>query len=243
MLESPKIIGGRYVGVLKETTPSALEIRRSIRKYVDKPVPDELVRQVLVEARWAPSCINSQSTLAYVLSGKPFEDFKAEVRKRSEDEVPAVSDVPIGGPWTPRQDACIRELRETRSTWCAAEEERLGIETETAPVHPLVTGAAVHGAPLLLVLAFDKSISVNTGCFDSGIFCMAITLAAQDHGLGTCIVANPIRYSDLVHKYIPGLEDKNVVMGIAMGYPDYEAVINRFPRSRMAPEDYITFVR
>jgi nitroreductase len=250
MLESSMIIGGIPVGVLRETTacagdatPSALVTRRSIRKYLDTPVSDDLVQQVLVEARWAPSCSNSQSTLVYVLSGKPFEDFKAELRKLSLVNVPAESDVPIGGPWTPAQEVRTQVFKEFRSVWCAAEEQRLGIEPEPAPANPLVAGAAVHGAPLLLVLAFDKAVSVNTGCFDSGLFAMAITLAAQQRGLGTCIVANPIRYSDLMHKYIPGLQDKKVVMGIAMGYPDADAIINRFPRSRMTPEGYIAFVR
>ncbi len=96
---------------------------------------------------------------------------------------------------------------------------------------------------MLLVLAFDKIISRDTGCFDAGVFAMAITVAAQDRGLGTCIVGNPIRYSDLMRKYIPGLEDKNVVIGIAIGYPDREAIVNRFPRSRMLPQDYLTYVR
>jgi nitroreductase len=238
------------VSVLKETTaaagaaaPSGLVTRRSMRKYQDKPIEDDLLKQVLIKARWAPSCINSQSTFVYALSGKPFEEFKAEVRKRSQVNVPAQSDVPIGGPWTPAQEVRIQVFREFRSTWCAAEEERLGVEPEPAPANPLVAGAAVHGAPMLLVLAFDKALSVNTGCFDAGLFAMAITLAAQEHGLGTCIVANPIRYGDLMHKYIPGIEDKNVVMGIAIGYPDTEAIVNRFPRSRMLPEEYLTFVR
>jgi nitroreductase len=238
------------MGVQRETTasagdatPSTLVTRRSTRRYLDKPVADELVQQMLVEARWAPSCINSQSTFVYVLSGKPFDEFKAEVRKRSLVNVPAQSDVPIGGPWTPAQEVRIQVFREFRSTWCAAEEERLGVDPEPPPTNPMVAGAAVHGAPLLLILAFDKAISVNTGCFDSGIFAMAITLAAEEHGLGTCIVANPVRYSDLVHKYVPGLEDKNVVMGIALGYPDREAIVNRFPRSRVPLESFVTFVR
>ncbi len=157
--------------------------------------------------------------------------------------MPAESDLPIGGPWTSAQEDRIKEFRQIRSTWCAAEEERLGVPPDPPPSNPSVGGAAVHGAPLLLVLAFDKAMSFNTGCFDAGIFAMAITLAAQEHGLGTCIVANPIRYSDLVRKYVPGLEDKTVVIGIALGYPDLDAIVNRFPRSRVLPQDYVTFVR
>lgn len=226
-----------------EAAPSPLLTRRSIRKYLDRPVADELVLQVLAKARWAPSAVNSQSTWVYVLSGKPFQDFKAELRQRSEDQVPPSSDLPGGGPWTPAQEARMKEFFEIRSTWCAAEEERLGLEPQPAPANPMVAGAAVHGAPLLMVLAFEKAISVHTGCFDAGLFAMAITLAAQEHGLATCIASSVIRYADLVRKYVPGLNDKTIMTGIAMGYPDLEAVINRFPRSRMLPKDYTTFVK
>ena len=65
----------------------------------------------------------------------------------------------------------------------------------------------------MLVLAFDKAISVYTGCFDAGLFAMAITLAAHERGLGTCIVGSAVRYADLMHKHLPDLDDKNVVDG------------------------------
>jgi nitroreductase len=124
------------VGVLRETTssaagdagPSALVTRRSIRKYLDKPLPDELVQQVLVEARWAPSSSNTQSTYVYALSGRPFEQFKADLRKNSEDEVPPASDLDARPQWPPRFEARRNELMQIRSTWCAAEEERMGLK-------------------------------------------------------------------------------------------------------------------
>ena len=34
--------------------------RRSVRKYADRPVPDELVEQILEAGRWAPSGLNNQ---------------------------------------------------------------------------------------------------------------------------------------------------------------------------------------
>jgi len=226
-----------------ETAPSSLLVRRSIRKYLDEPVPDKLVEQVLAEARWAPSARNTQSTHVYVLSGRPFDKFKNDLHKYSEKDVPVVSDLPMGTRWTPPQEARITELMDIRSTWCAAEEERRGLEPTPPPANPMVAGAAIHGAPLMLVLAFDTAISVHTGCFDAGIFAMAITLAAHERGLGTCIVGSAVRYSELVHKHVPGLENKSVVMGIALGYPDTEAPINLFPRSRARLEEYVTFVR
>ena len=37
--------------------------------------------------------------------------------------------------------------------------------------------------------------------------------------------------------------EKSVVIGIAMGYPDMEAPVNQFPRSRAPLEEYVTFVK
>jgi nitroreductase len=227
----------------EDATPSALLARRSIRKYLDKPVPNELIEQVLAEARWAPSTRNTQSTHVYALSDKPFDKFKNDLRKYSEDNVPAVSDLPMGTRWTPQQEGRIMELMEIRSTWCAAEEKRRGLEPTPPPANPMVAGAAIHGAPLMLVLAFDRAISAYSGCFDAGLFAMAITLAAHERGLGTGIVGSAVRYSELVRKHVPGLDDKSVVVGIAMGYPDLEAPVNLFPRSRAHLEEYVTFVK
>ena len=44
--------------------------RHSIRDYLNKPVDDALIEQVLEAARWAPSACNIQPTLFIVLNGK-----------------------------------------------------------------------------------------------------------------------------------------------------------------------------
>ena len=48
----------------------ALTGRRSIRKYADKPVSDELVRRVLEAGIWAPSAKNGQQWCFTVLTGE-----------------------------------------------------------------------------------------------------------------------------------------------------------------------------
>jgi nitroreductase len=217
--------------------------RRAIRKYLPQPVPDEVVRDLLTEARWAPSATNTQSTYVYVLSGEPFAQFKADLRKYSEDNVPPVSDIEMPPKWPAKFEARMKELFEARTSFCAAENARLGIEPPAEPVPPMVAAAEIFGAPILLVLAFNKDIPLASGIFDGGLFAMAITLAAQARGLGTCIVGGAMRYSELVRKNVPGLDDKNILVGIALGYADPEAPINRFPRTRVPVDEYATFVR
>ena len=51
--------------------------RRSIRAYTTEPVADDLVRDILDQARWAPSSQNTQPWRVWVLSGDALERFKA----------------------------------------------------------------------------------------------------------------------------------------------------------------------
>jgi nitroreductase len=72
---------------------TTLAQRRAVRAYKSDPVPDELVREILAEARWAPSATNTQSTYIYVLSGDPLATFKASLREYAESEAPANPDL------------------------------------------------------------------------------------------------------------------------------------------------------
>lgn len=56
----------------------ALESRRSIRKYQDKPVDRELIREIVKAASFAPSWKNSQVSRFYAVDGEKAKAFKAE---------------------------------------------------------------------------------------------------------------------------------------------------------------------
>lgn len=222
---------------------AALMERRAIRRYLPQPVPDDLIKEILAEARWAPSATNTQSTYVYVLSGEPFKQFKAELRMYAESEVPEAPDLVNTRDMPPALKARQEDLFRTRMSFVAAEEAKMGIQPQDPPVPPMVAAADIFGAPLLLVLAFPKMIGVPYGCFDAGMLAQSIALAAHVRGLGTCITGSNVRYAELLHKLIPGADDKNFIVAIAMGYPDLEAPVNRFPRTRIPVEEFVTFVR
>lgn len=221
----------------------ALKERRAIRRYLPQPVPEELVREILAEARWAPSATNTQSTYVYVLSGEPFERFKADLRMYAESEVPEAPDLVNTREMRPQLKARQDELFRTRAEFIAAEEAKMGIKPQTPPVSPMVAGADVFGAPLLLILAMPREIGIPYGCFDAGLFAQSIALAAHARGLGTCINGSNVRYAELLRKVLPNTEDKYFIVAIAMGYPDWNAPINRFPRTRIPVDEFTTFVK
>jgi nitroreductase len=206
-------------------------------------VSEELVRGILTEARWAPSATNTQSTYLYVLTGEALKTYKDALRQYSIDEVPEAPDLPNTRDLPPHLQARQQELFRTRMAFIAAEEAKAGVQPQTPPVSPLVAMAEIFGAPVVMVLAMDKMIGMPYGCFDAGLFAQSIALAAHVRGLGTCIAGSVVRYADLVRKVVPGLEDKNVIIAIALGYPDWDAPVNRFPRTRIPVDEFATFVK
>ncbi|MGI5940280.1 MAG: nitroreductase [Thermoleophilia bacterium] len=223
-------------------TSTAILERRSIRRYKPDQVPDDLLREILAEARWAPSAVNTQSTFVYALSGEPLQKFKAELRGCAESEAKPNPDI-LPGDVPPEHATRRQDLFKARTTFVAAEEAKMGIKPPDEPINPMVAGAAIFEAPTVLVLTFDASMSEGYGCFDAGLFTMCIALSAHARGLGTCITSSNVRFPDLLRKVIPGAEKQKIVAAIALGYPDWEMPVNRFPRARIPVDDFLTFVR
>lgn len=59
----------------------AIKGRRSIRRYLDKEVPKDLIEQVIEAGTFAPSVRNEQQWRFTILSGKPKKDFTDFLRK------------------------------------------------------------------------------------------------------------------------------------------------------------------
>jgi nitroreductase len=79
----------------------AIAERRSIRKYQDKPLPDEVVRQILEAATLAPSGKNSQPWRFYVVR----QDKRAEMVRVMREGMAHAEEagVPLGSAkWTAR---------------------------------------------------------------------------------------------------------------------------------------------
>jgi len=227
---------------MSATLTEALAERRTIRRYLPQPVSDEVLREILAEARWAPSSSNTQTTLVYVLRGEALDRYKADLLAcaRSGAKPNSELGIPHGLPeiYTARQQA----LYKTRSEFIAAEEAKTGIKSPegTMPGSPWMDD--IYGTTVLLVLAADKEVRLPHGLFDAGILAQSIALAAYEHGLGSTITGSMVRYSDLVRKTIPGLENKDIIAAIALGYPDMNEPVNRFPRTRLSLEEFVTYV-
>ena len=72
---------------------SVIRGRRSIRAYTSQPVPEGLVREILDEARWAPSSRNTQAWNVWVVTGDALERFKTAFKAALGREEADASDL------------------------------------------------------------------------------------------------------------------------------------------------------
>jgi nitroreductase len=93
-------------------------------------------------------------------------------------------------------------------------------------------------APQVIFVCLDASLGAYA-VFDCGGFVQTICLLATAKGLGTCIQHSGVNYPDIIRKYVPIPEEKEILVAIAIGYPDEEAMVNRFRSNREPLENVV----
>jgi nitroreductase len=217
---------------------SVIRGRRSIRAYTTDPVPEDILREILDEARWAPSSRNTQGWSVWVVTGAALERFKAAFKaalEREEADAPDLQGTATGD-WPQVCSARAVELMKTRAATLEAAGEVSG------PAASLERMADCFGAPVLLVFGFEDCLAPAYSSYDTASFVQSVCLAAHDKGLGTCISTTLVRYPGLLRDLLPGAAEQRMVVAVTLGYPDVKASANTFPRSRAPLDELVTWV-
>ena len=216
---------------------TAIRGRRSIRKFRPDPIPRKLLEDLLQTARWAPSWGNTQPWELYVITGEPLEAFrKANVASMAAAE-PLRNDVPMPEKWPEQMKERYMEIGKAVVTSLGLKRE----DKEGRKQHQL-NMAALFGAPCLIVATVPTDVLVEYAMLDVGLLLQTIALAAHDRGLGTCIMASSVHYADLLRRHGSIPEDRRIIMGAVIGYPESEAPINQFERQRAGMDVFVKWV-
>jgi len=96
-----------------------------------------------------------------------------------------------------------------------------------------------YGAPAAVIFCLDNAFS-EARLVDIGIALGYFVLIAHNSGLSTCPIGLINAYEDDIKEILSIPENKNVVIGAALGYPDPASPINEFTSPR---DDLDKFVR
>jgi nitroreductase len=98
-----------------------------------------------------------------------------------------------------------------------------------------------YGAPVAILLCLDNSFP-KARLVDIGLALGYFVLAADEFGLVTCPIGLIVAYEDEIKDLLNIPDNKNVVIGVALGYPDPEIPINRFKSQRDDLEKFVRWI-
>jgi nitroreductase len=207
--------------------------RKSIRKFKSDPVPQAILQEILEAALWAPSSINTQPWECWVVGGETLRKVAQALYEEGAKEAPPRPDFKRTEIW---KEPYLRRMRENgKRLWGLLGFDRQDKEQRKAFALSMLK---FFDAPQAIFLCLDSELG-DLSLFDCGCFVQNICLLATEKGLGTCIQQSAVLYPDMIRRYVAIPQEKKIVVAIAIGHPDEEAILNQFRSNREPLEEFV----
>jgi nitroreductase len=206
--------------------------RKSIRAFKPDPIPREVLSQIAELALHAPSWANTQPWELAIVTGAKLEQIKEAFS--TQHGLSALPDFPGPEEFPEVYKARFQHLAAKMSE--AAKKGRRGKKAGEW----YLQGPRLYGAPAAIYVLIDRAFFEQRGTlnvypvFDCGLLAQNIMLLATDRGLGTIVQAQAVHYPNVLRQLLGIPESKLVLVGIAVGYPDWDNPINEFRSDREA---------
>lgn len=212
--------------------------RRSARGFLDKPVPKEVLEEVIALATRAPSSMNTQPWHFHVVTGEPLDSIRKENTEKNLEGVTPSREIkaPIGYEGVHRE----RQIEIAIQLF-----QEMGIERDDAEKRQdwVLRGFRQFDAPVSVIVTFDKNLeNDDISKFDCGAAVNGLVNAGWLKGLGSVINSQGIMQSPVVRKYANIPEDQIIMICVAMGYPDDSFPANKVVSRRRNIDEVVSFV-
>ncbi|TVP88643.1 MAG: nitroreductase [Pseudomonadaceae bacterium] len=214
-----------------------LKKRISVRAFLDTPVPEQSVRDLLEAARWSPSGGNVQPWKVIVVGGAARDAViataAAALQRNPQGEA---GDYPIYPP------GLQEPYRSRRAQMGEDMYTLMGIprEDKAARLQTLTRNFQFFGAPVGIFMVIDRSMGHGQWAH-MGMFMQSLALAAEEQGLATCMQEAWAMVRDTLHGHFELPAEEMVYCGIALGYADPDAVVNSLRTARAPVEEFAEF--
>jgi nitroreductase len=213
----------------------AVRSRQSVRGFLDRPVPRDLLRRVLGVALQSPSGGNLQPWHVYVLSGAELDDLKARVRRRvaagDRGDRPPTPPYPL-----PLPDCHARRLDDMGARRYGA----AGVAKDDRDARARVRAGnwECWGASTALFCYLD-GVMLPPQWMDVGMFLQSVMLLCRAEGMDTCPQIAWAEYHETVAEVVDPPSNLVLACGMSIGYADPELPRPRMPRARLS--EAVTF--
>ena len=207
--------------------------RHSVRGYLPTPVAPELVKELLICAREAPSGANLQPGSFVQVTGQIRDALSANLVQAwtaGQAEVEDYDYFPKPMPMTLRR----RQVAAAQALYGAlgvTRDDRAGRDAQ------FERNFRFFDAPVALVVTIERGFG-SGGYMDLGMTLYGLMLAAQARGLSTCAIGAMASYPSLIRKHLELDQSSLIVCGMALGYADPDAPVNQTRTERCDLDTY-----
>ena len=214
----------------------ALKTRITCRAFLDKPVPEETVREILELAKYAPSGGNLQPWHAYVVTGRKLEEFLGIIAEKQKEnpfgEGTEYDIYPKGlmDPYKSRRFKCGEDMYAT-----------IGVprEDKAGRLQQFSRNFRFFDAPVAMFFAIDRQMGLGQWS-DLGMFIQSLMLIAREKGLHTAPQEAWAIWYKTVAEFVSMPEELMLFCGLGLGYMDESAPINQLRTERAPLEEFAT---
>lgn len=211
--------------------------RRSVRGYLDKEVPQDVLESIFSLAQLAPSNCNIQPWHVYVASGDLKNGLRERMVQQASAGVPFNSDYEypetFAGDYRRRQVDCAMELYNSMGIERSDKEGRM---------RAMLRNYEMFDAPHVVFIGMDKQFGASVA-IDVGMYIQTLMLSMTAHGVACCPQGTMRYYPDLVREAF-GIDDSiNILLGISFGYEDPSVAANNTRIDREPLSSLVQFKR
>ena len=212
----------------------AVESRRSIRAFLDKPIENSTIEALLEKSARAASGGNLQPWRISVINNESMDKFLEFQKNWTDPETPEYDIYPKG----------LKEPYKTSRFKVGMDMYSLlgiGREDHEARTNQMLENFIFFGAPAAFFCFVDKQMG-KPQWSDLGMFLQTFMLLAQEEGLSTCAQEAWSMKPESVKEFCNTEEDLMLFCGMSIGYEDKDAKVNQLRTERRPLEEWTSFV-
>lgn len=216
----------------------AVASRKSVRGFLDKPVPADTIRRVLDAAARAPSGGNLQPWHIHVIGGEALERLRGIMRER-------IAHTPKGEDreYNVYPPELVAPYRDRRFEVGEALYHYLGIprEDKARRLAQFANNFTFFGAPLALFCTVDRRMGPPQWS-DLGMYLQTVMLLLREEGLDSCAQECWAMYPETIGSFLQLPAERMLFTGMAIGFEDPEAPANQLRAARAPLAEFAEFI-
>ena len=220
---------------MKKSLTEIISRRRSIRAFLDKPVDDKLIEDMLQQASRAPSGGNLQPWKIYIINNNSmnnFINFQKDWKGKEEPPYPIYPEK-LKEPYRTSRYQMGEEMYSLL---------KIKREDKTGRLNQMLKNYHFFGAPAGLFCFVDKQMGLPQWS-DLGMFLQTFMLLAVDKNLDTCAQESWSLKQNCVKEFCKVTDEYILFCGMAIGYADKSSKVNELRTSRRPLQDWATFIK